>query len=152
MEKKIYCVWNCLPIQLGQNKTKQHFPARNSRLHQQPCWMNQNFKANLRLSKGTRLFDWFIFKKISKAYSHPPYCYCKCVPERWSDVTSYPSDEFTLPDAAAYASDLAPPNVQVVQRELPTPDGSSKSALSERGKRKMRDAALWHSPTWGQRF
>lgn len=28
-----------------------------------------------------------------------------------------------LPDAAAYASDLAPPNVQVVRRELPTPDG-----------------------------
>lgn len=40
----------------------------------------------------------------------------------------------TLPDAAAYACDLAPPNVQVVQRELPAPDGSSKSAPSERGK------------------
>lgn len=29
-----------------------------------------------------------------KAYLHPPLCNCKCVPERWSDVTSYPSDEF----------------------------------------------------------
>lgn len=84
----------------------------------------------------------FIYIFFSKAYSHPPYCHCKRAPERWSDVTSYPSDEFRLPDAAAYASDLAPPNVQVVQRELPTPDGSSKSALSERGKRKMRDSAL----------
>lgn len=42
-----------------------------------------------------------------------------------------------LPDAAAYASDPTPPNVQLVRREQPTPDGSSKSVASKRGKRKM---------------